>query len=192
MTDHSLPIEKRDAPGWRNPWILACIGLFLTVVTVNLGFVMVSSSSDPGLVTEEYYKYGMQQNKQDKMFRKQLERGWQVDLSMPADIEPGKAFDMQVNALNKQGDPISGGRMELVFYRPSDASQDISIALKEVSNGNYVASVTLPAVGIWDINLLFESEGEKHSLRRRVRVGDEVESISKHTTLDKIVKWLSN
>ena len=192
MIDNSHSIEKRDLPGWRNPWILACIGLFLTVVTVNLGFIMVSSSTSPGLVTEEYYKYGMQQNRIDKMFRKQVERGWQVDLSMPAEIEPGKVFDMQVNVLNKQGDPISGGRMELVCYRPSDASKDISIALKEGSNGNYAASVTLPDIGIWDINLLFESGGEQHSVRRRIHVGNESDSISKPTTLDKIVQWLSN
>lgn len=192
MTDRSLSFEKKDASGWRSPWVRACIGLLLTVVMVNIGFVMVSSSSDPGLVTEEYYKYGMQQNKQDKMFRRQVERGWQLALSMPDEIEPGNAFDMQVNVMNKQGEPVSGGRMELACYRPSDASQDITIALKEVSNGNYAASVTLPAVGIWDVNLLFESEGEKHTLRRRVSVGDEVESISKHITLDKIVKWLSN
>jgi nitrogen fixation protein FixH len=191
MTNHSLSVEKRDALGWRNPWVRACIGLLLTVVMVNLGFVMVSSSSNPGLVTEEYYKYGMQQNKQDKMFRKQIERGWQVDLSMPVEVEPGKAFDLQVNALNKQGEPVSGGRMELICYRASDASQDITIALKEISNGKYAASVTLPVVGIWDINLLFESGGEQHSVGRRIRIGKDSESISKHTTLDNIVNWLS-
>ncbi len=191
MTDHSLSIEKKDAPGWRNPWIRACIGLFLTVMLVNFSFVMVSSNTSPGLVTEEYYKYGMQQNKQDKMFRKQVERGWQVELSMPDEIEAGKVFDMQVNVLNKQGDPISGGRMELVCYRPSDADKDISIALKEVSNGRYATPVTLSDIGIWDINLLFESGGEKHSLSRRIHVGNEGEGIGKNSTLDNIVQWLS-
>ena len=106
MTGDFLSVEKRDVSGWRSPWVRACIGLLLTVMMVNLGFVMISSSTDPGLVTEEYYKYGMQQNKQDKMFRKQVERGWQVDLSMPVTIEPGKAFDMQVEVLDKQGKPV--------------------------------------------------------------------------------------
>ncbi len=193
MTGNAASMKEKDASGWKSPWVRACIGLLLTVMLVNIGFIMVSSMTDPGLVTEEYYKYGMQQNKQDKMFRKQLERGWQVDLSIPVDIEPGKTFEINVGALDKQGVPISGGHMELGFYRPSDASQDISITMEETSNGNYGTTVTLPKIGIWDINLLFESGGEKHSVSRRIHVGKESSgSISKHTTMDKIVRWLSN
>jgi len=192
MTGKTLTTEKKDLPGWKNPWVRAGIGLALVVVTVNISFIIVSSRTNPGLVTEEYYKYGMQQNKLDKMHRNQVKRGWQVGLSLPAKIEPGKAFNFQVKALDKQGRPITGGRMELTCYRPSDASQDISIAVNEISHGDYAASVTLPAIGIWDVNLLFESGGEKHIVRRRIHVGRESESASKRTMLDTIVNWLTD
>lgn len=192
MTEKPISMEKKDSSGWRSPWVRACIGLLLTVMMINVGFILLSSNSDPGLVTEEYYKYGMQQNKVDKMFRKQLERGWQVELSMPTKIEPGKTFQVQVIAMDKQGAPISGGRMELTCYRPSNASQDLSITLKEVAAGKYTASASLPVAGIWDINLLFEAKGEQHSVRRRIHAGNEPEKVSTHTMLDKIVKWLAD
>lgn len=192
MTNNSQTMKKKEASPWRNPWIRFCIGLLLTVVVVNLSFVVISTITNPGLVTEEYYRYGMQQNRIDKMHRKQLERGWQVEMIIPAKIEPGTAFNVQVKAMDKQGTPITGARLELVAYRPSDADQDTTISLQEVSGGNYAASLNLPSIGIWDINLLFESEGEKHSLRQRIYVGSESDSKGAPSTLDNIVNWLTD
>jgi nitrogen fixation protein FixH len=192
MTNDAEAMKKKEASPWRNPWIRFCIGLLLTVVVVNMSFVVISAVTNPGLVTEEYYRYGIQQNRIDKMYRKQLDRGWQVEMVIPAKIDPGMAFDVRVKAMDKQGSPISGARSELVAYRPSDADQDTTIALQEVSKGNYSASLNLPAIGIWDINLLFESEGEKHSLRQRIYVGSEGDSKKAPSTLDNIVNWLTD
>jgi nitrogen fixation protein FixH len=192
MTTDSQTHIKKDGSGWGSPWVRFCIGILLTVVVINLGFVIVSATSNPGLVTEEYYRYGIQQNRIDKMYRKQLDRGWQVEMTLPAKIEPHTAFDVKVTAMDKQGTPISGARSELVAYRPSDADQDATIELREVSKGNYAASLNLPSIGIWDINLLFESEGEKHSLRQRIHVGSESDSKGNHSTLDNIVNWLAD
>lgn len=192
MTNDSQAIKKKEESPWRNPWIRFCIGLLLTVVVVNLSFVTISAVTNPGLVTEEYYRYGMQQNRIDKMYRKQLERGWQVEMTLPAKIDPGVAFNVRVKAVDKQGTPITGARSELVAYRPSDADQDATIELKEVSKGNYAAPLNLPSIGIWDINLLFESGGEKHSLRQRIHVGSESDSEGNHSTLDSIVNWLTD
>ncbi|MCF7821936.1 MAG: FixH family protein [Mariprofundaceae bacterium] len=192
MTNDALTMKKKDESAWRSPWIRFCIGLLLTVVVVNVSFVVISATTNPGLVTEEYYRYGMQQNRIDKMYRKQLDRGWQVEMVIPAKIDPGTAFNVRVKAMDKQGTPISGARSELVAYRPSDADQDATIELQETSKGIYAASLNLPDIGIWDINLLFESEGEKHSLRQRIYVGSESDSKGNHSTLDNIVNWLTD
>ncbi|MDT8376199.1 MAG: FixH family protein [Mariprofundaceae bacterium] len=192
MTNDTQSTTKKEASAWRSPWVRFCIGLLLTVVVVNVSFITISAITNPGLVTEEYYRYGMQQNRIDKMYRKQLARGWQVEMVIPASIEPGMAFDVKIKAMDREGAPISGARSELVAYRPSNAGQDTTIELRELSGGNYAASLNLPAIGIWDINLLFESEGEKHSLRQRIYVGSESDSKASRSTLDTIVNWLTD
>ncbi|MDX8391262.1 MAG: FixH family protein [Mariprofundaceae bacterium] len=161
----------------RSPWMWAILGLFVIIFAVNYGFVVASSSTSSGLVNEEYYKYGLQQNKIDAQLRAQRLRGWQLDLTLPQDWQVDQSHILQLSVRDKMGRALSGGQAEITAYRPSDANADIVIQLKEIEAGArpglYTGELAMHLPGVWDINLLFVVAGKKHMLNQRIHVSDE-------------------
>jgi nitrogen fixation protein FixH len=187
---------KTNMPAWRSPWVLAALIMFVTVVSVNLTFIILSSSTNPGLVTEEYLKYGMQQNEFEIQSREQIARGWEIDLKLPQSATQLIPYEVVVDARNKDGSPLTGAKVELACYRPSDAKQDISFDLTEraVKPGEYAGMVTLPLAGVWDINMLFVKDGQRHLKAERVNIlrGEGAEDQpSEPSALEKIVDFLT-
>lgn len=187
---------KQSMPAWRSPWVLAALLMLIIVVSVNMTFIFLSSSSNPGLVTEEYMKYGLQQNEFEIQSREQIARGWQVGLKFPNVIMSASPFEVVVNARKKDGSLLTGARVELACYRPSDAQQDISFELKERTNkkGEYTGMVTLPLSGVWDVNMLLELEGERHVMAERLKLlrGKDDKSLPPEpSTLEKVVDFLT-
>jgi len=181
---------KRGA-AWRSPWVWAMVGFFLTVFAVNYGFVMVSSTTTTGLVTEEYYKYGLQQNKIDKQYRAQALRGWQIDLPLNHAWQVDETTTLRLSVRDKGGNYLGKGRAEITAYRPSDAKADVIVQLLETDQaGHYAGDLTMPLPGVWDINLLFSVDGKKHMLNHRIEVaGDGV--AQSPSALDSVVRMLT-
>lgn len=170
----------------KSKWVWAILALFATIFVVNYGFISVALKTSPGLVTEEYYKHGLQQNKIDKQYRTQAARGWQVKLVMDKKWPVNQSSTIQLVITDKYSQPISGGHAEVTAYRPSDAKADIIKELVETAKpGIYQTEITLPMQGTWDMNLLFSKNDDKHMLNQRIIVlGDgDVEP----STLEKIV-----
>ena len=182
-------VEKKDK-AFRSVWVWAILGLFALIFVVNYGFFSVAINTSSGLVTEKYYKYGLQQNKFDKQYRVQKERGWQVELALDNTIHANHPTMIQLTVLDKNKQPISEGHAELTAYRPSDAKADVVITLKETdTKGTYQAEINIPMQGVWDMNLLFAQGENKHMLNQRIIVqGDGDKALS---TLEKIVNFIT-
>ena len=163
---------KKNMPAWRSPWVLAALVMLVTVVSVNMTFIFLSTSTNPGLVTEEYMKYGLQQNEFEIQSREQIARGWKVDLKLPQSVTQLIPYEVVVDARNKDGSPLMGAQVELACYRPSDANQDVSFDLIERTDkpGEYTGMVTLPLSGVWDINMLLVKDGQRHLKAERVKL----------------------
>ena len=71
---------KKNMPAWRSPWVMAALIMLVTVVSVNVTFIFLSTSTNPGLVTEEYMKYGLQQNEFEIQSREQITQCHSVQL----------------------------------------------------------------------------------------------------------------
>jgi len=183
-----IKMKKKHNP-WRSKWVWAMFGLFATIFVVNYGFFSVALSTSPGLVTEKYYKYGLQQNKFDKQFRQQAERGWQVHLVVDQDWSVGEDKAVTLMVTDKYSQPVSGGHAEVTAYRPSDAKADITITLQESAQaGTYTSSLSLPIQGVWDMNVLFSKDEEKHMLNQRISIqGD---GNAEPSSLEKIVTYI--
>ena len=183
-------------PAWRSPWVLAALFMFVTVVSVNVTFIFLSTSTNPGLVTEEYLKYGMQQNEFEIQSREQITRGWEIDLKLPESSTQLKPYEVIVNARKNDGSPLTGAQVELACYRPSDANEDVSFDFVETSDkpGEYTTIVTLPLPGVWDINMLLVLDGQRHVKAERVNllraVGTENQPIEP-SYLEKIVDFIN-
>ncbi len=154
---------------FKSPWVWTIFIMFGLIFIVNYGFISASLDTDPGLVNEQYYKYGLQQNEIDKQYRAQAARGWQVKLNFPDPWQVSQEALVSVIVKDKYGSPISGGTAEITAYRPSDASADKTVKLEETNNkGVYQAILQLPLKGAWDINLLFRKGDAKHMLNERI------------------------
>jgi len=175
----------------RNPWGYAAIGLAATVLLVNITFAVLSSSTNPGLVTEEYQKYGLQQYTMDVQMREQEKRGWKVNLKIPSLVENQKA-KIILNVNDEKDVPVQNAKAELVFYRPSDSSLDQYYVLTEnkEKSGEYSALVLLTQKGTWDVNLLVDHQGVRHTLANRIQVIENGSKPKQATLLEKIVNYL--
>ena len=182
-------VETKDK-AYKSVWVWAMLGLFATIFVVNYGFFSVAIGTNPGLVTEKYYKYGLQQNKFDRQFKKQEARGWNVALQIDKKLHINQPSVIGLMVTDKYAQPVSGGRAELRAYRPSDAKEDITLNLEETDKrGYYHAKITIPIQGTWDMNLLFVKGDDKHMLNTRIIIqgaGD-----AEPTTLEKIVKFIT-
>ncbi|WP_038249031.1 FixH family protein [Ghiorsea bivora] len=182
------PNKKNKA--FRSPYVWSVLALFAIVFTVNFGFVTAALDTSPGLVTEKYYKYGLQQNKFDRQYRTQAERGWNVDLQIDDAIQANQPSIITLVVTDQYAQPISHGHAELRAYRPSDAKADVLLNLKETDKeGVYQAELTLLTPGIWDMNLLFAKDEDKHMLNKRVVIKGK--SNEEPTTLEKIVNFIT-
>lgn len=180
---------------YRNPWFWAGIALALVVLAVNAAFVFVARQSNPGLVTEKYVKHGQHQNLLDAQFRAQNARGWDVTLMLPAELHSGRPVDAHVLARTRDGQPLRGGVVEMMWFRPSDASKDVGITFTESADaqggtGEYTARVAVPGPGVWDVSVLFESGGERFMLNRRLLVDPPPGYVRRITALERIVALL--
>jgi len=173
---------------FKSKWVWAAFGLMALVFFVNYLFFSAAIGTSPGLVNEEYYKYGLQQNKIDRQFRTQSVRGWQVHLNIDHPWKAGESNVISVNVLDKDNKPLSGGLAEVTAYRPSDAKADIVLHLKESSDGVYQSALTLPMKGVWDLNVLFTLGEDKHMLNQRVSIAGD--SDDEPSTLEKIVNFI--
>jgi nitrogen fixation protein FixH len=154
---------------FQSPWVWTIFGMFAIIFTVNYGFISAALQTSPGLVTEEYYKHGLQQNKFEKQWQDQAARGWKVALSVPKPWAINKEVIISINVQDKYGNPVSDGTAEITAYRPSDSNADITVELPESDKkGVYQTTISLPLKGAWDINLLFRKGDDKHMMNERI------------------------
>lgn len=153
----------------RNPWVLGWLGLLITVVLVNIVFIVTAFKTNPGLVEEGYYEKGRDV---EKNFQKRLEArnrlGWDINLSTPEEIIAGVESNFSVSIVDSVGLPLRNADVTLLAYRPSDASADILTEMEFVANGVYQTRLKLPLKGIWDVRISVKQGDEQLDIARRI------------------------
>jgi nitrogen fixation protein FixH len=148
MQPSAQPVNHSNSP-WRSPWVLSWIGLILVVLAVNLAFVYLAISSNPGLVSDDFYDRG-QHYEQSLASRLARDPGWTLRTDIPDDLKPGEAATIRVVLVNKAGQPVTPDAVTFFAYRPSDKNRDFSAPMVEEGKGRYAARVTFPLFGAWD------------------------------------------
>lgn len=161
--------DKRANSAWRSPWVMGWIGLVVVVLGVNITMVYLAISTNPGLVTEDYYERGQDY---ERTLISKLERdpGWEMSADVPGDIRAGVRTPVRFFIVDKAGQPISPDSVEFFAYRPSDVERDFSMPMTEEGRGRYLAEVSFPLIGIWDTMVAVTDEGEEYTLGKRVNV----------------------
>jgi nitrogen fixation protein FixH len=164
-------ISQDNKQAMRNPWVLGWLGILITVVSVNIAFIVTAINTNPGLVDEGYYEKGRDH---EKNFQKKMEArsrlGWNVTLQTPETITLGKPGTYSVNIVDRIGNPLKDAKVTIHAYRPSDASADLNAELEPIADGVFQSKLQLPLKGIWDINITVAQGEESLETSRRVSV----------------------
>lgn len=157
--------------------IIAMDAVFVTVATSGLSSNIAQSilpkprhadnvsSHFPGVISHDYQKKESLYNEYLKKVREQEERGWQVHYGWVGEATTSQPTPFQVQARDKQGEPIRAATVEVRFLRPSDKKQDFSLTLPEVEPGLYRADITPSMPGLWQVVILVQRGADTHEVR---------------------------
>ncbi len=164
-------ISQGNKQAMRNPWVLGWLGLLITVLAVNVAFIVTAFKTNPGLVDKNYYEKGraVEEHFQERL-KARNRLGWDINVQTPSEVVAGKATTFHVNIVDKVGMPLNGAEVTMQAYRPSDASADIKINMDFVTNGIYQARFALPLKGIWDLKVNVTRGDDELNISRRIHV----------------------
>ncbi len=166
-----MNISQDSKSAMRNPWVLGWLGLLITVLGVNVAFIVTAFKTSPGLVEESYYEKGRDV---EINFQKKIEArnrlGWDIRLQTPEAIVLGKPAYYTINIVDSVGMPLRDAKVSLQAYRPSDASADVNTEMQSIATGVYQASLNLPLKGIWDLKVKVSRGEDELEMARRVTV----------------------
>lgn len=165
--------DRRDwSNAWKNPFVIAWFVLLTIVLAVNFFMVSMAIVTNPGLVIEDFYEKG---KNMDAVLasRKRMELlGWQLNVDMPV-LSEGKAQNVTLTVLDKEGQPMPVDSAMLYYYRPSDKNMDGEIAFQSTnSTGRYSVDFVLPLKGKWDLMVEVKKGDEHYNIGRSIMVQD--------------------
>ena len=164
-------ISQSNKRALRNPWVLGGLALIATVLTVNITMITLAITTNPGLVSKDYYERGRYNERH--YIQRAAERstlGWTASLEVPASIQRGALQTYRVAIVDHVGEPLRGAQVVLNAFRPSDAKADFSLPLEEVGAGIYQVAVEFHLKGIWDLLIDVKQESKALELPRRIAV----------------------
>lgn len=146
---------------------LMVAGFFLIIFVANGFLVYYALDSWSGLETENPYQKGVAYNQDIARARAQEKSGLSVAVKVTPQAE--RVMGVKVTALDKAGQPLSGKKLVLTFFRPAKEGFDQTPRIYENSPGVYSGQAQLPLAGIWDLKLEI-SDGDKQLYQSKSRI----------------------
>lgn len=168
-TTHTNDSPSKATPALRSPWVLAWIGLILTVLAVNLTFVYLAIRTDPGLVNADYYERG-QDYERTMISRQARDPGWLIRADIPRPLTAGVEESIRVVLVDHAGQPVDVDQATFYAYRPSDVSRDFALPMIREAEGRYLVETSFPLIGVWDILIAAKTGEDEYSVGERVNV----------------------
>lgn len=166
-----INISQDNKSAMRNPWVLGWLGLLVSVVVINVAFIVTAFNTAPGLVEEGYYEKGRDH---EKNFQKKIDARqrlkWDMRLQIPETIILGKPVNYTLNIVDRAGVPLRAANVTLHAYRPSDSAADMQGPMENTSAGVYQSRLALPLKGVWDLKVKVNSGEDELELEQRITV----------------------
>ena len=163
--------SQSSSEGKRNPWVIAWFGIIGVFLSANAIFVIFAFTSNPGLVTEDYYEQGrLYETNAIKRLATQNRLQWQSKLEIPDAILLNTPDIYRFSAVDSRGLPVRNAEITIVAYRPSDASADFNTPMIYIAPGLYQGSLSFPLPGIWDLNVKIKQGEDQMEMVQRVSV----------------------
>lgn len=153
--------------GWWYPYIF--VGCFVVVVGVNGALAYFATSTFTGLETEGAYQKGLIYNQNLALAKAQEEQGWTADTTVtPGQIgTDGAKVEVAISYRDRDGKPVEGLAVGIDLIRPTAKGLDHHEDLKPLGKGTYGGTFTLPAKGVWDMDVAATGVGVGHQHAQR-------------------------
>ncbi len=127
---------KNKLPWWREPMVWLIIGLPITAVIASLVTLGIATRNADTLVKEGYSKEGFTVQEVLEQDREAVRRG----------LSASMVVDKTHLTVQLAGTPQAEPTLNLTLAHPTEATQDINIALTRSENGSYQGDIpSLPA-----------------------------------------------
>jgi len=155
----------------KNPWVLGWLALVIIVLAVNIGFISLAFITNPGLVDKNYYENAEDYEQNLVKYRTaRASLGWNYQADFPGNPIINQKSLYRLTVVDKAGLPLTDAKINIMAYRPSDASADFEVSLSEVDAGIYEGEITYPLKGIWEITTNIEREADLYNFTRRASI----------------------
>ncbi len=163
-------ISDRIRADLASPWLRSIIAIIAVTVLVNVAFISYAFISPPNLVAQDYYERGKNYFHDQAVRRQASERAWRLHLLLPQQMMVDTPVTGRLYVVDHQGQPIDDGQVVLTAYRPSNAAHDFRVAMARQDRGTFVAALSFPYPGNWDLIARIEANGETFDVAERVFV----------------------
>jgi len=157
---------------FRNPWFLSVLALIGTSLVATISMIMIAFSASPELVNKDYYEKGSNYFETEAKRQQDGKPHWRLKLMPPAQPIVAKAQLYRFFAISPDGKPVREGKAELFAYRTNDASKDFQVSMQQEDIGAFIAEITFPLPGNWDLIGQIENNGQKIDVAQRIFVND--------------------
>ncbi|WP_310620950.1 FixH family protein [Flexibacterium corallicola] len=137
----------RTIKGWH---VLAAFCTFFGIIfTANAYLIYIAVETFPGLEVESSYEVSQGYNSEIARAKAQAVRGWQVNAQVNRNNDG--SVNIGLDALDKEGNPISPQKVQVTFQRPTITTTDVVVPLLEQKVGRYVGNLEHLAAGNWTV-----------------------------------------
>src|SRR6266568_2945702 len=140
------------------------VAFFGVVIAVNMTMMKLAILTLPGTEVDSAYSAGLAYEKEITAAHDQDARNWKVDAHVQRSGQGGAT--LQIEARDKNGQPMSGLKFQGRFERPTDRRADLPVTLAEVGIGIYRGSAPAIAPGQWDLVLEGVAAGQRMFLSK--------------------------
>lgn len=151
-------------------WIPGLFILFFAALAlVEARFIVLSTSTYRGLVTERPYERGIAYDRLLAAERAQVARGWRVTLAYDGIADAATPITVEVR--DRQGTPLTGASVTVLAERTTRQAQAIPASLAEDRPGLYRSALRLPVGGPWTLRIVVRKGDDLHRHIEERRVG---------------------
>lgn len=158
-------ISQSNKSGLRNPWVWGMLALIAVVLSVNATFIWFATKNTRSALVDRDYKTKDRRSNESMLseLRQQHVLSWQTEIKRPEAVMAGIPAAYEIGVKDRDGKPVSGV-MEVVAYRPSDASKDFSTTFTEVAPGRYQGYINFTLKGYWELHIRTRRGEEQFSV----------------------------
>lgn len=134
-------------------WGKSIVIAILTFMAIIIAMVVISVRQNIYLVADDYYQQELKYQQQIDKMENYLEMDGTLDITYS---KPSGTVQV---AFPQSGESING---EIIFFRPSDARFDFTLAIAPDSNGVQQLDLSDKLPGLWKLKVSWEANGKAY------------------------------